>query len=111
MADRYDLAGKVVLITGAGGGLGSRLAHVLTQRGARVALVDIDLAAAQRAAASLGTSSAIALEGDVTAVNSMHAAVQQTIETFGQLDVAVANAGILGRGQPSATSRRPRSSG
>ena len=53
MADRYDLAGKVVLITGAGGGLGSRLAHVLTQRGARVALVDIDLAAAQRAAAAL----------------------------------------------------------
>ena len=45
---RYDLADKVVLITGAGGGLGSRLAGVLTQRGARVALLDIDFDAAQR---------------------------------------------------------------
>lgn len=98
MADRYDLAGKVVLITGAGGGLGSRLAHVLTQRGARVALVDIDLAAVQNAAAALDQQRVIALEGDVTDLGSMQAAVQHTIERFGQLDVAVANAGILGRG-------------
>lgn len=98
MADRYDLAGKVVLITGAGGGLGSRLAHVLTQRGARVALVDIDVAAIQRAATALDQQRVIALEGDVTDLSSMQAAVQRTIETFGQLDVAVANAGVLGRG-------------
>ena len=98
MTKRYDLAGKVVLITGAGGGLGSRLARVLTQRGARVALLDVDLNAAQRAAAALDQRRVTALGGDVTDLNSMRDAVHQTIETFGRLDVVVANAGILGRG-------------
>lgn len=38
----YPLAGKVALITGAGGGLGGSLAEVLAERGARVALVDVN---------------------------------------------------------------------
>ena len=95
---RYDLADKVVLITGAGGGLGSRLAGVLTQRGARVALLDIDFDAAQRAASVLDEQRVIALAGDVTDLTSMRDAVQRIIGAFGHLDVAVANAGVLGRG-------------
>lgn len=98
MADRYDLAGKVVLVTGAGGGLGSRLARVLTDRSALVALVDIDLTAASRAAAPLDGRRVVALEADVTDLSSMRLAVQHTIDRFGRLDVAIANAGVLGRG-------------
>lgn len=98
MRDRYGLAGKVVLITGAGGGLGSCLAQVLAARGARLALVDIDGGAAQRVAAPLGEGTALALHGDVTDLASMQAAVREAIATFGQMDVAIANAGILGRG-------------
>ena len=45
---RYSLSDKVVLITGAGRGLGAATATALTQRGARVVLADIDLSAAQR---------------------------------------------------------------
>ncbi len=94
---KFPLAKKVVLITGAGGGLGSSLAEVLVERGAYVALIDIDEDAAGRAAAELPGSQAFAAQGDVTDLESMRSAVAQTIERFGRLDVAVANAGILGR--------------
>jgi deazaflavin-dependent oxidoreductase (nitroreductase family) len=93
----FPLAKKVVLVTGAGGGLGSSLAEVLVERGAKVALIDIDEAAADRAAAALPDSQAFAAHGDVTDLDSMRAAVALTIERFGRLDVAIANAGILGR--------------
>jgi deazaflavin-dependent oxidoreductase (nitroreductase family) len=94
---RFPLAKKVVLITGAGGGLGSSLAEVLVERGAYVALVDIDAAAVERAAADLPDSQSLALQGDVTDLGSMRDAVAKTVERFGRIDVAVANAGILGR--------------
>lgn len=81
---RYSLSDKVVLITGAGGGLGAATATVLAQRGARVVLADIDLPAAQRVAATLPNSRGLAQTCDVTDIDS----VQE----------AIANAGILGRG-------------
>ena len=93
----FPLAKKVVLVTGAGGGLGSNLAEALVERGAHVALVDIDEGAAERAAAALPDSQAFVVQGDVTDLESMRSAVAQTIQRFGRLDVAVANAGILGR--------------
>lgn len=93
----FPLAKKVVLVTGAGGGLGSNLAETLVERGAHVALVDIDEGAAERAAAALPDSQAFVVQADVTDLESMRSAVAQTIQRFGRLDVAVANAGILGR--------------
>jgi deazaflavin-dependent oxidoreductase (nitroreductase family) len=93
----FPLARKVVLITGAGGGLGSNLAAVLVERGARVALIDIDLSAAERAAAPLPATQVHVGRADVTDLASMRDAVAGTIERFGRLDIAVANAGILGR--------------
>ena len=92
---RYPLSDKVVLITGAGRGLGAATAAALTQRGARVVLADIDLSAAQRVAATLG---GLALECDVTKIESVQEAVSRTHEEFGCIDVAIANAGVLGRG-------------
>src|SRR6187200_1345372 len=95
---RYSLFGKVVLITGAGRGLGAATATALTQRGARVVLADIDLAAAQRVAATLPNGQGLALECDVTRIDSVQEAVRRTHEEFGRIDVAIANAGVLGRG-------------
>ena len=95
---RYSLSDKVVLITGAGRGLGAATATALTQRGARVVLADIDLSAAQRVAATLPNGQGLALKCDVTQIDSVQEAVRRTHEEFGRIDVAIANAGVLGRG-------------
>ena len=71
----YSLAGKVVFLTGAGGGLGTATAAALTQRGARVALADIDLCAAKRSAQTLPRGQALPVDCDVTATDSVRAAV------------------------------------
>jgi NAD(P)-dependent dehydrogenase (short-subunit alcohol dehydrogenase family) len=91
---RYDLSGRVALVTGAGQGIGLAVAECLVARGARVALVDLNAEATERAAAGLGSDRAIGLGGDVTDRAAMGAAVQAAVERFGGLDVVVANAGI-----------------
>jgi NAD(P)-dependent dehydrogenase (short-subunit alcohol dehydrogenase family) len=70
-------------------------------RGASVALVDLDLAATERAAASVGAR-ALGLAGDVTDAASLDAAARAVVERFGGIDVAIANAGIS---PPAATAR------
>lgn len=94
----YSLAGKVVFLTGAGGGLGTATAASLTQRGARVALADIDLCAAQRTARTLPRRQVLPVECDVTAIDSVRAAVGKAEDEFGLIDIAIANAGLMGRG-------------
>lgn len=96
----YSLAGKVVLITGGGGGLGAATAKHLSRRGARVAVVDIDGLAAARVAAELVGANGIGLQCDVTDADSVRSAAQRITEELGPIDVSVANAGILGRGAP-----------
>src|SRR5690242_14164522 len=97
-AARYSLANKVAFITGAGRGLGAATAAVLARRGARVALADIDLSTAQQLTATLPIGSTFPVTCDVTDIDSVRDAVRRTEDRFGRLDVAIANAGILGRG-------------
>ncbi|WP_040700106.1 SDR family NAD(P)-dependent oxidoreductase [Nocardia vinacea] len=94
---RYSLSDKVVLITGAGRGLGAATATALADRGARVVLADIDPTTAQGVAATLPRGRALALKCDVTQLDSVQEAVLRTREEFGRIDVVVANAGILGK--------------
>jgi NAD(P)-dependent dehydrogenase (short-subunit alcohol dehydrogenase family) len=91
---RYDLTGRVALITGGARGIGFGLAQALVKRGASVALVDLSVEAAERAAASLGDHHAIGLGADVTDASAIEAAVAETVRRLGGVDVAVANAGI-----------------
>jgi NAD(P)-dependent dehydrogenase (short-subunit alcohol dehydrogenase family) len=95
---RYSLVDKVVLITGAGRGLGAATATELAQRGARVVIADIDVSTAQSVAATLPRGHSLALQSDVTQIDSVQETVRRTHETFGRIDVAIANAGVLGRG-------------
>ncbi|WP_418005180.1 SDR family NAD(P)-dependent oxidoreductase [Mycobacterium sp. PDNC021] len=79
----YSLDGKVVFLTGAGGGLGAATAALLTHRGAQVALADIDLSAAERTARTLPPGQVLPVDCDVTATDSVHAAVREVEDQFG----------------------------
>jgi NAD(P)-dependent dehydrogenase (short-subunit alcohol dehydrogenase family) len=91
---RYDVNGKVALITGGGRGIGFGLATALVARGAQVALVDIEADSAAEAAERLGPGRAIGLAGDVCDREAVQRAVAAAAERFGGVDVVVANAGI-----------------
>src|SRR3712207_511672 len=90
---RTSLAGRSVLITGAARGIGAELARRAAARGARVALVGLEPAELARVADELGPEH-LWVEADVTDPEALEAAVRRTVDTFGGLDVVVANAGI-----------------
>lgn len=90
------LEGKVALITGAGSGIGAATARLMAQAGAAVAITGIPDDGVISVAAEITASggSAIAIPTDVSDPDQVEAAVSQTVETFGHLDIAVPNAGI-----------------
>lgn len=88
------LDGRVVAITGAARGIGLATATALHERGARVAIGDIDLDAATAAAASLGPD-VLAVRLDVTEDESFAEFVSAVEGRLGPLDVLVNNAGIM----------------
>ncbi len=94
---RYELAGKVCLVTGGARGIGLSTARALVGRGASVVIADLDASAAERAAAQIHDSKALGLAADVTDRGAMQRAVALAVERFGALDVVVANAGIASR--------------
>jgi NAD(P)-dependent dehydrogenase (short-subunit alcohol dehydrogenase family) len=89
----FDLNGKVALVTGAARGIGFETARQLHMRGASVAVADLDADQAREAAERIGER-AIGIGADVTDHAAIMQAVAETVERFGGLDVAVANAGI-----------------
>ncbi len=82
-----DLGGKVAFITGASRGIGAAVARALSAEG-------VSLGLASRSGDDLGLANAIGLECDVRSLDQVEAAVAQTVERFGRLDVCVANAGV-----------------
>jgi NAD(P)-dependent dehydrogenase (short-subunit alcohol dehydrogenase family) len=97
-----ECAGKVVLVTGAGGGIGAACARLLGAAGAQVVVTDIDESAAKRTAAEIerAGADALALGLDVTDPDAVVEAVATATRTFGHLDLAVNNAGIALPRQP-----------
>ena len=88
------LAGQTAAITGAARGIGKATAQALLSKGMRVAIGDLDLAAAEQTAAEFGPS-AFAAQLDVTDRDSFAAFLDRTEEQLGPLDVLVNNAGIM----------------
>ncbi len=96
---RRELRGRVVLITGAAGGLGAALCRRYAAAGARIAATDLDAARLDGLVADLrgaGTE-ALALPSDITDAAACNAVVATTLEHFGALDGLINNAGISAR--------------
>jgi 3-oxoacyl-[acyl-carrier protein] reductase len=90
------LAGQTALVTGGARGIGLAIAGRLLADGARVAVLDRDADAVQKAAAGMGAG-AMALVADVTQTADVNRAVQAAHDWHGRLDIVVNNAGITGR--------------
>ena len=92
------LEGDTVVVTGGGNGIGRAAVERFAAEGANVVVNDIDPEVAEAVAEELrsryGGGRAIGFGGDVTAEGFNHAMVEKTVDTYGELDAFVANAGV-----------------
>ena len=88
-----QLQDKIAIVTGAASGLGKEIAFTYAREGAKVAIADMNMAAAQGVAAEIGAN-AIALAMDVTDESQVNAAVGAVVAKWGGVDILVSNAGI-----------------
>jgi NAD(P)-dependent dehydrogenase (short-subunit alcohol dehydrogenase family) len=106
MANEAMLAGKVVIVTGAGGGVGEGIARLAARHGASVLVNDLggnpdgkgaDKAPAQRVADAIVAEggTAVASFGSVARWDSAQAIVREAIDAFGRINAVVNNAGVL----------------
>jgi NAD(P)-dependent dehydrogenase (short-subunit alcohol dehydrogenase family) len=100
------LEGKVVLVTGAGNGIGAEIAKLAASRGAKVVVNDLgtsqfgegaDTSPAERVAEEIRAAGGQAVPSfhSIAAWDSAHAIVQDALDAFGRLDAVVNNAGVL----------------
>jgi NAD(P)-dependent dehydrogenase (short-subunit alcohol dehydrogenase family) len=95
---------KVAMVTGGGSGIGAAIARRFAEEGATVVVADLDEKAASKVAAGIEKDGgiAVAVQQDVGDPRSVEQSVAFAIDKFGQLDVAINNAGITGDLAPTA---------
>jgi NAD(P)-dependent dehydrogenase (short-subunit alcohol dehydrogenase family) len=91
-----DFEGQVALVTGGGSGIGEITCETLAARGAKVAVIDFDLSAAEHVVTRIQANkgNAVAIQADVTKAATVEQAIQQVLKRWGGLHLAVNNAGI-----------------
>jgi len=92
MRSEFDLTGRAAIVTGGGGILGRGFCQVLAEHGARVAVIDVDQASAEKTA-ELIKKDAIAVACDVSNATSVAEAVARVVREFGGVDILHNNAG------------------
>jgi meso-butanediol dehydrogenase / (S,S)-butanediol dehydrogenase / diacetyl reductase len=94
-----DLAGKVILLTGGGDGIGRECALAYAREGATVAILDRDLERARHTASDAGGDS-LAFYADVSDGEAVRTAIGEVLEQFGRIDAVHNNAGIASPSKP-----------
>jgi sorbitol-6-phosphate 2-dehydrogenase len=89
------LQDRIALVTGGAQGLGQAICQRLAQEGCHVAVADLNIEKAEQTALEIPGRKAIAIQVDVSNENQVESMVKRTVDEFGQLDILVANAGIL----------------
>ncbi len=97
-----NIQDKVIIVTGAGRGIGEGIAQVLARHGAKVVVSDIDASRGQAVADQIGHSGGTALfcQADVSQSKEVAALLAFAVEKYGRLDVMVNNAGWTHRNKP-----------
>jgi 3-oxoacyl-[acyl-carrier protein] reductase len=94
---RFDLTGRVVIVTGGGKGIGKVYAQEFARAGARVLTADIDGAAAEAAAKDIRAAGgdAVGIETDISDADSTRAMAETACTQFGGIEVLVNNASLM----------------
>jgi NAD(P)-dependent dehydrogenase (short-subunit alcohol dehydrogenase family) len=105
--EKFDLTGRVAVVTGGVGLLGAEFCKTLAEAGAAVVVVDLNASASQDAADSLIKSGfkALAVPTDITKPDAVNALVEKTLSAFGQLDILVNSAALDPKFDPDAVSK------
>lgn len=103
--NEQHFTGKVALVTGGASGIGEACVFTLARGGAKVAVVDLNREQGQKTVAAVQQlgSEAIFLQVDVSNPVAAEQMVNDTVATFGRLDIAVNNAGIGGEANPTGS--------
>jgi 2-hydroxycyclohexanecarboxyl-CoA dehydrogenase len=100
-----DLSGRCAIVTGAGQGVGHRIALTLAECGARVIVNDYFEERAHAVAKEIGEGQAVGIGGDVTNFDSVKSLTERALAAFGKVDILVNNAGNAGAGAETPTGR------
>jgi NAD(P)-dependent dehydrogenase (short-subunit alcohol dehydrogenase family) len=105
--EKFDLTGRVAVVTGGVGLLGAEFCRTLAEAGAAVAVVDLNASGSQAVADTLmkGGYRTLALPTDITQPDSVNAAVENVLSAFGRLDVLVNSAALDPKFDPDAVNR------
>jgi NAD(P)-dependent dehydrogenase (short-subunit alcohol dehydrogenase family) len=105
--EKFDLTGRVAIVTGGVGLLGTEFCRTLAEAGAAVVVVDLNGSASQAVADSLTKSGykALAIPTDITQPEAVSALVEQSLSAFGRLDILVNSAALDPKFDPDAVSK------
>ena len=105
--EKFDLTGRVAVVTGGVGLLGAEFCRTLAEAGAAIAVVDLNASASQAAADTLVNSGykALAIPADITQPDSVNSAVEKILSEFGRLDVLVNSAALDPKFDPDAVDK------